>query len=407
MKENKEIIKDIPISRIKACPQNPRINKKAIDKVMRSIRDYGYNSPILVDEKNVILAGHTRFKALKKLGFKNIPLVIRINNLTEDQKNQYRIIDNKTSEYAEWDFRMLSEIYEVPFLQDWDFDLKISEEPEDAEEGKEKKEIRKPFGDKRDKMSVIDLLNLYDSIIVSFSGGKDSIAVLLHLIHDLKVEKSKIKVIHCHVPIFTWGDEKEYIDYLEKAIGLPIERLGTHIMESEVIEKLKKRGYPGRMLNWCNSDYKVKYINEYLSKQINYIQAIGNRAEESENRAKQRERGLWNGKDYVFPIFGWKEKDVLDIIKKHKIKLHHSYRVFDRYSCSICYQQGKKEWHALAAQYTQEYQKAVKVFMYACFSEKFLKTDYCEQLLKNMTEINKKETCRNYTNKGIEFWDKN
>lgn len=79
---------------------NPRKNDKAVDAVAESIRQCGYVAPIIIDEEHIILAGHTRYKALLKLGWKEADVVIR-TGLTEEQKRKYRILDNKTSEFAE------------------------------------------------------------------------------------------------------------------------------------------------------------------------------------------------------------------------------------------------------------------------------------------------------------------
>lgn len=86
---------------------NPRINDNAVDAVAASIKEFGFKNPILIDKENVIIAGHTRLKAAKKLGLKEVP-VIRIEDLTDKQIKAFRIADNKTTELAEWDFELLN-----------------------------------------------------------------------------------------------------------------------------------------------------------------------------------------------------------------------------------------------------------------------------------------------------------
>lgn len=87
---------------------NPRKNTKAIGAVAESIEQTGYNNPIIVDENNVILAGHTRLASLKKLGRKEAEVLV-VSGLTEEQKKKYRLLDNKAGEFASWDYVALME----------------------------------------------------------------------------------------------------------------------------------------------------------------------------------------------------------------------------------------------------------------------------------------------------------
>lgn len=85
---------------------NPRNNEQAVPAVMESIRQCTYINDIVVDEDNVILAGHTRYKALKRLGYAEAD-VCRVTDLTPEQKRKYRLLDNKTGEIAQWDEDLL------------------------------------------------------------------------------------------------------------------------------------------------------------------------------------------------------------------------------------------------------------------------------------------------------------
>ena len=109
-------LKKLKLTEIKPYEKNPRKNDGAVDAVAESIKQCGYCSPIVVDENNVVLAGHTRLKALKKLGRKECEVVVK-EGLTEEQKQKYRILDNKTGEFAEWDLDVLQEQ-----LKDLDFE---------------------------------------------------------------------------------------------------------------------------------------------------------------------------------------------------------------------------------------------------------------------------------------------
>lgn len=87
---------------------NPRRNDKAVDAVANSIQEFGFKVPAVIDKSGEIIAGHTRYKAAKKLGMKEIPCIIA-DDLTEEQIRAFRLADNKVGEMAEWDFDLLDE----------------------------------------------------------------------------------------------------------------------------------------------------------------------------------------------------------------------------------------------------------------------------------------------------------
>lgn len=114
-----EIIQ-MDIEDLKTYENNPRNNDEAVDKVANSIAEFGFKVPIIVDKHNVIIAGHTRLRASKKLGLQTVP-VIQANELSEEQVMAFRLADNKTSEFAEWDMDKLD--LELQALRDFDFDM--------------------------------------------------------------------------------------------------------------------------------------------------------------------------------------------------------------------------------------------------------------------------------------------
>lgn len=78
-----------------------------MDIVAKSIDKYGFKQPIVVDKNNVVVVGHTRLKAAKKLGLKEVPVIVA-DDLTDEEINEYRLVDNKSNEFAEWDFNKLA-----------------------------------------------------------------------------------------------------------------------------------------------------------------------------------------------------------------------------------------------------------------------------------------------------------
>ena len=98
----------MPIGSVKPYDRNPRRNDDAVDAVANSIAEFGFKNPIIVDSDLVIIAGHTRLKAAKKLGLKEVPVVIA-SDLTAEQARAFRLVDNRTAELADWDLDMLVE----------------------------------------------------------------------------------------------------------------------------------------------------------------------------------------------------------------------------------------------------------------------------------------------------------
>lgn len=127
------------IDEIKPYENNPRDNDDAVDAVANSIKEFGYQQPIVVDNEGVIIAGHTRYKAAQKLGLKHVPVVVA-DNLTPDQVKAYRLADNKTAELAGWNMDLLNDeldqIRDID-MSDFGFDDLDSLELEDADTAKD------------------------------------------------------------------------------------------------------------------------------------------------------------------------------------------------------------------------------------------------------------------------------
>jgi len=102
------IVEQWDIDRVRPYPNNPRKNKKAVAAVAKSIREFGFKVPIVVDTEGVIITGHTRREAAISLGMKTVPVIVA-DDLTEQQIKAFRLADNKVAEIAEWDDDVLQE----------------------------------------------------------------------------------------------------------------------------------------------------------------------------------------------------------------------------------------------------------------------------------------------------------
>ena len=111
---------ELKLSEIHPYENNPRKNDDAVNAVAESIRQCSYITPIVVDENYVIIAGHTRYKALSALNYEAVPCLI-CEGLTEEQKKKYRYLDNKTGEKATWDIMKLEVELEGLDLEGFDF----------------------------------------------------------------------------------------------------------------------------------------------------------------------------------------------------------------------------------------------------------------------------------------------
>ena len=99
-------IESVALNKIIPYIRNPRKNENAVEKVASSIKEFGFRQPIVVDAENVIIAGHTRFEAAKRLGLDLVPVHVA-DGLTEQQVKAYRIADNRVGQEAEWDYDLL------------------------------------------------------------------------------------------------------------------------------------------------------------------------------------------------------------------------------------------------------------------------------------------------------------
>lgn len=94
------------VADITPYPGNPRrITEESVAAVEHSIREYGYLQPIVVDRDNVVVVGHTRLEAIKKLGWTEVP--VYVTHLPESKVKEYRLIDNRSAELTSWDFDSL------------------------------------------------------------------------------------------------------------------------------------------------------------------------------------------------------------------------------------------------------------------------------------------------------------
>ncbi|CZR99607.1 Nucleoid occlusion protein [Clostridioides difficile] len=147
---NKREVVYLNLEDIKPYANNPRNNEQAIGKVVNSIKEFGFNNPITVDKDYVIVTGHTRYEASKILDLKQVPCLI-LKDLTEEEIKGYRLADNKTGEFSDWEFdKLTKELAEIQNIDMSNFGFNVltiddlgvidSDFLQDTEIVKEKKE---------------------------------------------------------------------------------------------------------------------------------------------------------------------------------------------------------------------------------------------------------------------------
>ena len=122
METNKIKVVNVPVSEIVPYENNPRVNEGAVEQLARIIEQFGFRNPAVLNKDKVIIEGHTRLLAVKKLGWETMPCIIA-TDLTPEQEQALRIADNKIAEIAEWDEDKLK--VELAALQEAGFDLSL------------------------------------------------------------------------------------------------------------------------------------------------------------------------------------------------------------------------------------------------------------------------------------------
>ena len=122
------------LDEIKPYENNPRFNDDAVQYVANSIKEFGFKVPIVIDKDNVIVAGHTRYKASLLLGLNKVPCIVA-DDLNEEQIKAFRLADNKVSEKASWNIELLSEELEDLDLdmEQFGFDIDLNLDDEETE----------------------------------------------------------------------------------------------------------------------------------------------------------------------------------------------------------------------------------------------------------------------------------
>jgi ParB-like chromosome segregation protein Spo0J len=175
----------MPIGQIQPYKKNPRKNEKAVPEVVKSIKEFGFRQPLVVDSSMVLIVGHTRLLAAKELGLASVPVHIA-STLTPAQVRAYRIMDNRTHEKSEWSIPELSEELDALFEMDEKYDLSFMDfSLEDLEMEEEEEDLDVEEVEGTTKMS--DELSIDKEYLVLVFDNKTKLDELNRIIKNEEV----------------------------------------------------------------------------------------------------------------------------------------------------------------------------------------------------------------------------
>lgn len=227
--------------------KNPRNNGKAVKRVADSIREFGFNQPIVVDKDNIIVVGHTRWKASKELGLKEVPVLYMPDDISDAKVKAYRIADNKLNEYASWDDELL--VAELEDIRDEIGDIEstgfsekslddLLHKTDDAYTKKIDTPIYEPKGDKPELESLYDDSHAMQLLAEVKSSDLDSeikqfltLAAYRHIEFNYK----RIAEYYCHADAKTQKlieDSAMVIVDFDRAIELGYVKLRDDLIDS-------------------------------------------------------------------------------------------------------------------------------------------------------------------------------
>ena len=217
-------ILNINIDNIVPYKNNPRHNDEAVDYVANSIKEFGFKVPIIIDKNNVIVTGHTRWKASKKLGLKKVPC-IRADDLTDEQVKAFRLADNSVAEIATWDMSKLQ-----IELDDIDIDMNafgLDFEPFESSLTEDDEDDEGWYGDERERtnraynLDLIDYVNMTDDFWqMPIIENDNYIPDELIGFNYAKSSRNKNVGIHFYVDDYQferiWNYPEKYVDILSE-----------------------------------------------------------------------------------------------------------------------------------------------------------------------------------------------
>jgi len=359
-----------PIPSLKPYPKNARIHTPAqIAQIAASITEFGWTNPVLIDDKGGIIAGHARVEAAKTLQLTEVP-TIRLSGLTEAQARAYIIADNRLALNAEWDEELLG--LELADLKGMDFDLELI--------GFDEEELEKLFAVPAEKPQAMaiqksaDLTSLAPSdeerkilegrtLLVEFSGGKDSSAVAVWTKHYFP----EAKILLCYVDL---GAEYEgfffHLRRLSEALGCELKVLRSSV--NIIAEFLNRGKWPHFGGPYCHEFLHMPMHAMMRSIGVDLVADIrGGRAKERAGKTKARtSRYLVDDgmKGYIFfqPLYFTTKEAAEKIVLDNGLPIWEGYDSgLQRTACRVCPGQKPATYAAIRANYPAVWEELLEL----------------------------------------------
>ncbi len=411
MKDKLEQHQMVAIEKLVPYEQNTKMHSRIqINKIAASIENYGFDVPIVVDENFMILKGHGRHAALKHLGRKEVPVIIR-EGLSEAEKKVLSLSDNKLAE-APWDPKVLiAEILDLEGFADvkaLGFDRRSLDKivPEDMLEditgftpimdkkaGRDAEREanmhneageRDPFYGESSMvarledeslydLSMVDFANWHDDVIVGFSSGKDSMASSIWCFEHLPQEKVHLIFSNPGYRV-EWPQTIAYIEYandfLQNKYGWENEIVVTGGNDTTGLEDmLLQRGYPIPHMCYVQAQLKLVSMKAEEVKRgwrdgtRKVVKIIAIRWEESKNREREYpQRGKMTDAPYNFlsPIIEWTGEETAKYVYKMGAKLNSLYQFSSRAGCMMCPSSTTIDVYWIKKNYPESYRMIMK-----------------------------------------------
>jgi len=333
-------IHQVEISELKLWDKNPRKNDAAADRLVPLLKEYGFINPIICTPDMVVRAGHTRIKAAKKLGMKEVPVII-INFGSEVKAKGFSIADNKSMEFAEWDIPMLNDVFEDLKLEDFDMNLTGFDISELEDLSPSEPEIDASI--KSEPETDISIkIDQFESILYEFSGGKDSSLAILKTLHLFKNKNIELVFVEtgAELPCI-----KKHIIEFSLEYHLPLKIICPEI---DILSYyMQKKRWPDPIYRDCQHKFINQVLDDYNP---DALHVRGGRKSQKTTLSKGKEYqkignvNIWN------PLFNLSKIEIEKELLQIKIWPGYS-KGFKRTACWMCPFHGAQQYEALKNNY--------------------------------------------------------